>query len=211
MHNARYERLAQALASGARTRFAAYAVAYRQELTSDLERTEWAKTLTKSQENAIYTTCRRPDIQARIKSIMTELHDRRMNAEEREFQFPRASVLRGLYEVYQRASQLVPVLDSSGRNLGVYKPDYNGSIKALELLGTEIGMFVKQHHHLHKNSNPLEGGRAEVLGSIRVLTDGLSDADLRELGLQRLEVVDASSKRTNGTGDQPGQTLPAVP
>lgn len=209
MANARHERLAHALASGLYTKLHAWAVSFRPDLKNDLARIAWQKSLTDSQANSYRRLANRQDIKARMNSIMVEVSDRRMAKEQDKFTVPRAAIIKGLYENYQRAAALIPVIEK-GEHIGLYKPDYKAANQALELLGTEAGMFVKQHHHLHANADPMEGGRNEVLRSIRVLTDNFSDADLRELGLQRLDVFEAGVRRTNGTGDESGQTLPAV-
>jgi hypothetical protein len=210
MENARHERIAHALASGAKTAPLAWIEVYRRDIKTEAGRLSYVQKMTEAQKNAAQNIARRPDVKARVAAILKEWHDRRMSAEEDQFQFPKAAVLRGLVENYERAAGLVPVLEN-GVFMGVFKVDYKAANTSLELLGTELGMFIKQHKHLHQNANPLDGDRGEILGSLRVLTDRLSDADLRELGLQRLDTVEATSRRVNGAGDEQGETLPAVP
>ena len=210
MENARHERFSHALASGAKTASLAWIEVYRQDIKTEAGRLSYVQKMTKAEERSAQKIAHRPDVKARVAAIMKEWHDRRMSAEEDEFKFPRAAVLRSLVENYQRAAGLVPVLDKNGVFMGVFKVDYKAANTSLELLGTELGMFIKQHKHLHQNANPLDGDRSEIFGSLRVLTDRFSDADLRELGLQRLEVVEAASRRVNGAGDESGEALPAV-
>ena len=52
-------------------------------------------------------------------------------------------------------------------------------------------MFERRHKHLHRNVNPLDGNRAEILQRLGVLLQHLSDRDLRDIGLERIEVVEA--------------------
>ncbi len=208
--NARHEMVAQALASGAKNRMRAYAYAYRQDLRTELELCGWERSLTPGKRGSYSKTCSHPDIVARTKAIMQEAHDRRMDTRMDEIPVTKATIMGGYYENYLRASALIPVLDGKGNHIGLFKPDYKAANQALELMGNELGMGIKQHKHLHENADPLEGDRNEVLGSIRGIIEQLSDADLWELGVQRLDVVETSSRRVNGAGDQSKQAVPPL-
>ena len=205
--NARHEMVAQALASGAKNKMRAYAYAYRQDLRTELELSAWDRSLATNKRASYGQICNRPDIKARTKAIMQEAHDRRMDTRMDEIPVTKATIMGGWYENYLRSSAQIPVLDGKGNHIGLWKADYKAANQALELMGNELGMGIKQHKHLHENADPLEGNRNEVLGSIRGIIEQLSDADLRELGVQRLDVVETSSRRVNGAGDKQEQAV----
>ena len=56
--------------------------------------------------------------------------------------------------------------------------------------GTRPDVFERKHKHLHRNVNPLDGTREEIVARLGVLLHELSDRDLEDIGLQRIEVVE---------------------
>jgi hypothetical protein len=47
-----------------------------------------------------------------------------------------------LWDIAMQAKAAVPVLNPAGDPIGIYNANWNSSIKALELLGKEMGMFL---------------------------------------------------------------------
>ena len=56
----------------------------------------------------------------------------------------KAWIMERLKETVERAMQAAPVLDREGNPTGEYKYPGNTAIKALELLGKELGMFAQR-------------------------------------------------------------------
>ncbi len=47
-----------------------------------------------------------------------------------------------LWDIAMKAKAAVPVTNSEGQPIGIYNANWNAAIKALELLGKELGMFM---------------------------------------------------------------------
>ena len=76
------------------------------------------------------------DIQAEIQKMM----DKRSNKVEISADY----VLKNIKEIGERCMQEEPVLDFEGNKTGEYQFKENGALKAQELLGKHLKMFVEQ-------------------------------------------------------------------
>ena len=192
--NARHEQVAQLLARGS-TQLNAYAEVYKCHLSED-ERKAWCDKQRANQPGGVHAICARPDVKARVHAILDEQHEKRMAIQMESIKVSSAYVTEQLVTLVDRCMQAVPVLNKRGNATGQYRFDSHGAVKSLELLGLEQGMFARKHKHLHGTINPLDGSREEIVGRLGVLLDQLSDYDLASIGLQRITVVEAVSRRS---------------
>jgi hypothetical protein len=162
LRNVRHERFAQARAKGASLGDAYLAAGY----------------TTKSARQAGNhggRLARRALVAARIEELQERIAERTIASAA----YDRDYVIRALRENLERALEARPVLDRQGNPTGEYR--YDGSVvnRAAELLGVELGMFVRRHATLY--------GRIEQLES-------LSDEELRrEANAARARLDDALS------------------
>ena len=75
---------------------------------------------------------------------------------EKEFAVTAEEVIGGLRKARDRAFSDVPVLDREGEEIGEYKNDLNSAIRASELLGKTIGIFIDKSELSGPNGTPLE-------------------------------------------------------
>lgn len=208
LQNARHESLAQYLATGKYTQPEAWALATQTHLETPEELRVFCLALTPNQKDVLRRSCQRGDVRGRQETIQLETHLRFQKSRLKEFEVSNGWVMESLWNLYLMAIQAVPVTDGRGENVGIWKFDGNTATKALNLIGDQNGMFVKKHHHMHDISNPLEGGREQILGNIKRLLGSLTDADFQYVtGVERPETVDASFRRSNGSADEPRATL----
>jgi len=208
----KYETLAQELADG-RPRVLAYLIAHIPETPVEEHQKTFAAHVKKydsSLSSRASAMCCRPEIKQRVKTILAERQERRLAVKMAEVKVTSAYVTDRLTTVVDRCMQAVPVVNGQGHAVGTFKFEPMAACKALELLGLEQGMFERKHKHLHAKANPLDGNRAEIVGRLGVLLDQLSDADLKSIGLQRLDVVEVSVERVDGVGGQQSTAVPAI-
>src|SRR5262249_50186311 len=87
----------------------------------------------------------RQNIAQRVLQIRIELTAREAEANAKasaELAITKQSVLGRIDEVARRCMQHVAVLDADGAPIGEYKFEATAAIKALELLGKHVGLFV---------------------------------------------------------------------
>ena len=152
--------------------------------------------------------CRHMEVRDRVNTILAERHEQRLAIRAEDVKISNHYVMDRLLDLVDRCMQAKPVTNGQGNSVGMWRFEPMAACKALELMGLEQGMFERQHKHLHAKVNPLDGNRDQIVGRLGVLLDQLSDADLYALGLQRLDVVEASSERIDDVG---GEQEPAVP
>lgn len=206
--NARHERLAQLIAEGCFTQHRAYAEVYKRELSPE-ERDKWAKIRPTGSHRTVSRVCNLPAVKDRVAEILQIKHEMLLHESMEGYVHTREMVIKGLIDLYEKAMAVVPVTDRNGNRIGVYKADFRGAVKALELLGLEKGMFERTHKHIHKAS-PLNGTRSQIIGRLGELLRNLSDADLADIGLQRLGTVEVRAERDAGVGEESIQALSAV-
>ena len=207
------EALAQELADGA-TQTQAWLNVDR----SDLEPSEREKLINEDLSKRERTNfqqvahhhCTKPVVKQRVNSILAERHKKRLSVKLADLSVNNAYVTDRLMTIVDRCMQAEPVKNGQGNAVGMYRFDSNGAVKSLELLGLEQGMFERKHKHLHAKQNPLEGNRAAIVGRLSGLLDQLSDADLRSIGLQRLELVEVSFERIDGVDGEQGAAVSAL-
>ena len=78
-------------------------------------------------------------VQAEIEKLMAERSER---AKVRA-----VYVLQRLKSIVERCMQSKPVLDKNGKQTGQYTFNASGAIRALELLGKHLDLFVDRHQH----------------------------------------------------------------
>lgn len=74
----------------------------------------------------------------------------------RSFAVTAEETIAGLREVRNRAMQEEPVFDRKGKPTGVYQSDLSAAIRAIELLGKTIGMFVDRKELSSANESALQ-------------------------------------------------------
>ena len=126
LRNAKHERFAQERSTGSKLCDAYLAAGYsgsRAQATSHASR-----------------LAQRPEVAERI----TELQERMADKVVRNVTYDRDYVIENLKENLERALTNRPVLDRQGNPTGDYR--YDGAVvnRAIELLGNELGMFVKE-------------------------------------------------------------------
>lgn len=133
LRNARHEVFAQAVAAG-KTYSKSWEIASGRRMGS-------AKTNATSASHA----WKRPEIKARV----AELLEARGKVLEQSYVtvikrsgITRASVLERINEIADRCLERVPITDAHGRATGNYRWNAVGALRALELLGKQLGMFV---------------------------------------------------------------------
>ena len=101
----------------------------------------------------------RPRVQKRLAEIRAAV---RIQVTE-ELALDRASVVRDLLAIKDRCMQEVPVVDRHGRLTGEFRFDAAGALRALELIGRELGMFVDRKE---VRAGPFEGVSDDELDTI---------------------------------------------
>lgn len=66
-----------------------------------------------------------------------------------KYAISRESIVRDLVDIQRRCMQAEQITDREGNPTGEWKFDSAGAIKATELLGKELGMFVQRVKHEH--------------------------------------------------------------
>lgn len=99
-----------------------------------------------------YQVLQRPRVKVRIAQLQEELRQKTLATVE--------GVMLDLHRVKTRCMEAEPVLmwDRNSKSWvpsGVWKFDSKGAVKALELLGTQIGMFQKKMMHANDPDNPM--------------------------------------------------------
>lgn len=112
-----------------------------------------------------------PAVVARIRTIQQELSNEILVKNK----IDRHWVMSNMVKLAERCMQEEPVLDKDGNPTGVYQFDSAGAIKAVHLVGVELGMFKKENTTININTqiNQIPGDSlrsmvttlaAEVLG-----------------------------------------------
>jgi hypothetical protein len=151
--------------------------------------------------------CRHVDVRDRVNTILAERHEQRLAIKADDVKISTHYVLDRLLDLVDRCMQAKPVTNGQGNSVGMWKFEPMAACKALELMGLEQGMFERQLKHVHAKHDPLDGNRDQIVGRLGVLLEQLSDSDLYVLGLQRLDVIEASSERVDDLG---GEQEPAI-
>jgi hypothetical protein len=209
----KHETLAQELADG-RHPVLAYFLATEPDVDVEVHQLAFAAFLKKHDHQLAARAsamCRRMDVTQRVRPLLAERSEKRLEVKLADVKINTAYVTDRLLDLVDRCMQVKPVMNGQGHAIGTYKFEPNGAVKALELLGLEQGMFERKHKHLHAKANPLDGNRTEIVGRLSVLIDQLSDADLKSIGLQRLDVIEVRVERVDGVGGEQGPALPALP
>jgi len=134
--NARHERFAQLVAAGRSAGNAYVEAGY-----------DCARHKARGHGHRLRT---REDVQARIGELLGTQQKIVQEATEQAIEktaIGKVWVLEHLREVVERAMQQRPVLDHEGRPTGEYRYDGNVANRALELIGRELGMFIKREEH----------------------------------------------------------------
>lgn len=88
---------------------------------------------------------KRPDVQELIATLREQV-----SADmAQRYAISRESIIRDLVDIQRKCMQAEPVKDGQGEPTGEYRFDAAGAIKATELLGKELGMFVQRVKHEH--------------------------------------------------------------
>lgn len=81
-----------------------------------------------------------------------------------KYSISREGVIRDLVDIQRRCMQAEPILDREGNPTGEWKFDSTGAIKATELLGRELGMFVQRNVNVTMNlGDPEKLSDAELI------------------------------------------------
>ncbi len=89
----------------------------------------------------------RPDVVARV----TELQAQAAEVAIAESGINRGWVIARLVDAVERAMAAVPVGDRKGKPTRLYRADVAGALRALELIGKELGMFVARSENQTRN------------------------------------------------------------
>ncbi len=116
--------------------------------------------------------CQNP-IKDRIAELRERVSRRKIEEVVYKADYTAGWISTNLIEVFERGMAAKPVLDTKGVECGVWKCDLRAATRALELLGIELGMFVKRSEVRHGEINPLEGTQEELRGRIRALCQRL--------------------------------------
>jgi hypothetical protein len=95
---------------------------------------------------------RTPKVKARIEDIQVAVSQAAITRSDLTTEY----ILNGIKTVAERCLQAVPVLDSLGKETGVWRFDSAGANKAFELLGRTKGLFVDRHEHAGVNGGPIQ-------------------------------------------------------
>jgi hypothetical protein len=103
----------------------------------------------------------------------------------------REYVLQRLRENVERAMQIVPVRDRSGRETGNFKYDGMVANRALELLGKELGMFREGQDHSVKylDRDPSKWTKEQLESVIRELEEQTFGDDREAAAAAREEAI----------------------
>lgn len=79
-----------------------------------------------------------------LRSLKEKQHAEAVNAVIERHALTKDWVIQQLMENVDMAKQATPVLDRQGNPTGLYEQNLAAANRALELLGTELGMFIKK-------------------------------------------------------------------
>lgn len=153
-----------------------------QEYIIDGNATRAAKTAGYSEDTAKeigYENLTKPYLLARIAELESDRMARTRITQD--------SVVLGLLENAQRASQAVPVLNSKGGPTGEYRYEATAVNRAYELIGKAQGMFVDRKEITGADGGPIQ---TESVG-------GYKDKDLLDA---MLAIADAAPETVDGAG-----------
>ena len=81
-----------------------------------------------------------------------------------KYAISRETIIRDLVDIQRRCMQAEPLRDAAGEATGEWKFDSAGAIKATELLGRELGMFVQRNVNVTMNlGDPEKLSDAELI------------------------------------------------
>jgi phage terminase small subunit len=86
-------------------------------------------------------------------SALKGLIQQKLTAREKKTGIDAEFVLTSLKSIANKCMQLEPVLDKDGNNIGEYRFNSTGSIRALELLGKNLGLFTERIETTNININ----------------------------------------------------------
>lgn len=122
----------------------------------------------------------RPRVQMRLAELRAAVHAKATD----EIAYGRLDVLRDLLDVKARCMAKESIITKSGARLGERLVDAAGALRALELIGRELGMFVERKEIRH---GPLDDIRDDELDQI--ILDAAFEAGMQicQVGAHRLQ------------------------
>jgi len=114
---------------------------------------------TKGMRSAASQAMQRP----RVQKYLAEQRAAVSAKAKEEIAYDRVAALRDLLEVKSRCMEAVPLLDKFGRPNGSWTFNAAGALRALELIGRELGMFIDRKE---VRAGPLQDVSEEELDTI---------------------------------------------
>lgn len=110
--------------------------------------------------NRAHSLLKRQDVQ----DLIAKLREQIAADMQVKYGISRERIIKDLVDIQQRCMQAEPLRDGNGDPTGEWKFDSTGAIKATELLGRELGMFVQRNVNVTMNlGDPEKLSDAELI------------------------------------------------
>jgi len=157
----------------------------------------------------------KPEVKGRILFLKTQ----RANESVEKAVITDTWVDEKVIEIVMRCMQAVAVKDKLGNETGEWRFDPRSALKGLELLGMDLGKFVRKAEVKTGTIDPFEGKSDDdlvrfIAGVTRELGPGVLEAIAREQGFTIARIPGESSKSgedAEAGAREPDQVLPSLP